>query len=237
VAAREPEEFGDVLVLDDVINIDDHSFRISDGVLTDFFNILPFHYGRDLSGRTSGGPVTDFRRGVRIVLPDSDGWASTLAGDRELEDTGSQTNFDQAVAAPQMDLYAVSDRSLALSVLNRVLSRYSFPMRRVELTVPLSGTSIDIGDVFAVTHVEGIGADGWVGRILRCLHHELDANDNAVRLIAYDLGRSVSYAFVLGDRDELPTLYPDASGAELTYGFLADRLTGRFSNDDRGRHL
>lgn len=184
MAAREPDGPPVSLVaLDDVISITDRSFRISDGVLSEFFNILPYRYGRDLSGRKKGGAV--FTHGVRIVLPETDGWRSTADGVTQVEDTASQFNFDQEISAPQMDLHFIADATIALQIVNRVLNRYSFPLRKVQLSVPLSGTSIDLGDIFTITHIEGIGSSGWTNEPLRCIRHTLNPNTNLVTLDAY----------------------------------------------------
>lgn len=183
LASREPDEVPtSFTTLTDVINITERSFRISDGVLSDFFNILPYRYGRDLSGRSSGGPLTV--NGLRLVLAQSDGWQSTADGVTFVEDTASQFNFDQEISAPQMDLHFIRDASVAIQIVSRVLNRYSFPLRRVTLTVPLSGTSVDLGDVFGVTDIEGIGASGWTNEPLLCERHILDPNTNSVTLSA-----------------------------------------------------
>jgi hypothetical protein len=210
IASREPDDIPAGLdVVDDVINIAESSFRVSDGVTSDFFNVLPYRYGRDLSGRTSGGPVFDWTRGVRVVLPNSDGWQSTADGNIQVEDAASEYHFDQVIAAQQMDLHFLSDQTLAAQVANRVLRRYSFPKRRVTFTVPLSGTSIDLGDVFALTHIEGIGANGYTEEPMRCERHELECNQNTVTITAYTI-RNIADLVVTPDTFDLVTT-PDGT--------------------------
>lgn len=182
LASREPDTIPDDLdTVDDVININDGSFSISDGVLTELWNVQPFRYGRNLSGRTTGGG-TAIIRGQRVVIPELDEWQSTQDGEVPMEDEASQFHFDQVKEASQMDLFFIHDRTTARQLISRVLMRYSFPLRRAAMTLPLSGLSKDLGDCFRATHLEGVGADGWQREPVRVQDHTLENNEESVTL-------------------------------------------------------
>lgn len=187
---REPASIpGSLTNYTDIINIVDGSLAISDQV-REFFNILPYKWGPDFSGRISGGPIT-IPGGVHLNLPSSQGWNSIAAGEKQITSPTSIIAMGQSVPTQSMDLPAIPDTTQAALVLARCLQRRSYPLRVVRLKLPLSGTNIDLGDTFTVTAADGIGASGWSGRALRCYHHILDPNTNTVTIDAYDLYRAL----------------------------------------------
>jgi hypothetical protein len=188
IAAYEPASAPATMqAIDDVTNIEADSLTIQDDVPGRFWNIQPYRYAPDYSGRHLGDAV--FVGGVRIVPPDPGGWLSAVNGDTELRDSASITNYDQEIAGQNLDLHFIRDSADALAVVTRRLNRYKNPLRSAQLTVPLSGTSVDLGDIFTVSAVDGISATGWTDRPLRCVRHELNPNQNTVTLEAYDIQR------------------------------------------------
>ncbi len=99
------------------------------------------------------------------------------------------------MAAPNLDLYFLRNGTDALAIVTRRLERYKNPLRVASLTVPLSGTSIDLGDVFYLQAIDGIGPDGYTAadpRPYRCTRHELDPNANTTTIEGYDIERVLS---------------------------------------------
>lgn len=164
----------DPVAIDDIVNITADSFSIRDQVTTEFFNILPYVHTRDYVGRTDGG------------------WGSIEAGEIDVRDATSITNYDQERESPTFELHMLRNRTAlgasAIAVtMARKLARYRHPLRTAACTVPLSGTNIEVGDLFTMTHLEGIGTTGWADRLVLCTRHELDPNLNRVRLEVYDV--------------------------------------------------
>jgi hypothetical protein len=200
IAAYEPEtEPDDLSSVNDVTNILADSLSIRDDVSSRFWNIQPYRYGEDYSGKTTGEPI--FVNGVRIVPPNSERWQSVLDGNIEIRDATSIANYDQEIEGPSLDFHFLRSATDALAVAGRRLNRYLNPLRTVTFTVPLSGTSIDLGDLFTLSAIDGMTATGWTDRPLRCVRHELDPNANTVTIEAYDLRRVVATR-TLGDETD-----------------------------------
>lgn len=188
IASREPDSAPvDPEDLDDVKNILAETLTIRDNVTARFFNIQPYRWGQFYDRSVDGGEI--FEGGVRLVIPSHGGWQSTKDGETDLRDAASISNYDQEVAASSLDLYFLRNSTDAQAIAQRRLDRYKNPLRVVSLEVPLSGTNVDLGDVFTVTAIEGISDSGWTDRPLRCTRHELDPNQNTVTLDAYDIQR------------------------------------------------
>jgi hypothetical protein len=162
----------DPVEIDDIVNITADTFAIRDLVNTEFFNILPYTHTRDYTGVTESG------------------WHSIEAGEVDVRDTSSITNYDQERESPTFELAMLREETASAAitaVMSRKLARYRHPLRTASLILPLSGTQIEVGDLFRMSHIEGIGASGWVDRLVRCTRHELDPNLNRVRLEVYDV--------------------------------------------------
>lgn len=171
----------DIEEIDDVINIIADSFTVEDRVQSDFFNILPYVHTRDYTDRVEGG------------------WFSLAHGDVDVRDAESIEKYDQEREAPRFEfqfLRSTSTQGAATIaiVLESLKRRYRQPLRVAIMSLSLSGTRIEWGQVFKATHIEGIGASGWIRKTLRCLRHELDPNTNRVRLEAYDVEQVFSSA-------------------------------------------
>jgi hypothetical protein len=199
--------------VDDVTNIVDRSFEILDEVTGAFFNIFPFAHSRDLVGRFADGwgVIDETRSDVSIAM------------------------YEQERTAPRVELQILRGETAQgaatiLDVMARKRGRYQDPRRRVTLALPFSGLSYEPGDVFPITHIEGIGAEGWVDHDVRVARHEVDLDAGQVRLDCYDLeslwGLSGLWA---------PDGTPDRDGAseaeKLAYLFWAPDAPDNFYSD------
>ncbi|HJP61258.1 MAG TPA: hypothetical protein VJ865_14720, partial [Gemmatimonadaceae bacterium] len=154
----------------DVISIRDGSFSIRDEVQTAFFNILPYVHTRDYTNR------------ARI------GWY----GSDEVRSQTSIDNYDQERESPRFDLHCLRSNTTQgaatiTDVMARKLARYQDPRRTGTITLPFSGLNYEPGSTAAITHIEGIGANGWLQKEVRFTRHEVDPTDGKVRLDFYDL--------------------------------------------------
>jgi hypothetical protein len=152
----------------DVINIVDGTFEIVDEVNTGFYNVHPYAYDEDYTGR---------REGI---------WVTGLE-----QDDNSIANYDQEREVPQRWEFAMlrtanSEQQLTLEdVIARKVARYANPRRKVTLAVSFSGLSLECGDVIPVTHIEGIGASGWSEQSVRIHRHDVDPTHGRVLLEGY----------------------------------------------------
>jgi hypothetical protein len=127
--------------------------------------------------------------------------------------------------------------SVAFDVVTRRLTRSKEPPVIVKWQTGMNGLSNELGDVVALTHFEGSGADGWQGRPVRILRHITDPDQFTVTIEALDMQRLFQGAFVLGDTVTLPALWTAASLDQQRYGYLADETTGLFSSGQPGKRL
>jgi hypothetical protein len=167
----------DPVQINDIINVVADTFKIRDLVSSEFYNVLPYVHTQDYTGITESG------------------WLSNESGERDVHDDDSIENYEQEREAPTFELAALrgdvpvdSPASQAIAiVMARKLARYRHPLRVAAITVPLSGTSVEVGDIFQLSHIEGIGASGWVDRLVRATRHVLDPNMNRVTIEVYDV--------------------------------------------------
>ena len=111
-----------------------------------FFNIIPYVHSRDYTGR------------------ERTGWY----GNAEIRSDDSITNYDQEREAPRFELHACrantpQGSATITDVMARKLARYQDPRRIGSLQMPFEGLEYEPGSTAAITHIEGIGADGWAG--------------------------------------------------------------------------
>lgn len=206
--------------ISDVLNINNGGLEITDLVNTDFFNIFPYKYSRDYTGRVQAG------------------WS----GITEIRDETSITLYDQERESPSLDFQLVRDLTAAgTNTINDVIARrkrrFRHPRRKVRIVLPFSGLSYEIGDVVPVTTVEGIGADGWTNNNIRLTRHEVDPTGAKVTIEGYDMEQVLASGFILGNRSTLAASWPSASTADRVYGYLGDRSTGTFSTGDPAKVL
>lgn len=183
-AIREPDAVPEVPashVINDVVHIIDRSATVEALIHSDFFNVWQWRYAQDYSGRSSGGSI--MVGGLHLQLPASGDWKTGTD-----QDTASQSNND-AIVLDKIDFYFLEDPALAQAVIDRRKRRFKNPRVQVKLAISLQSTSIEVGDVFLCTNIEGPGAAGFVNQPLRCDMHDLDCNRNVGEVRAYDIGR------------------------------------------------
>lgn len=169
----------------DILDILAGTFKIIDEIQTNFFNVIPYVHTEDYCGRSS----TPWRSGAL-----------------EIRDAISIANYDQERASGIFDFWMIRGRNRAsdsefynqgtamvADVVARILKRYSNVRRVVTLALPFTGLMYELGDIFPLTSVEGIGANGWINRTIRVLRHEVFPSEGKVLLDCYDL------EVVLGD--------------------------------------
>jgi hypothetical protein len=160
----------DLPVIGDVLSIRQGSFNLIDQVQSAFFNIIPYVHSRDYTGREKSG------------------WK----GNAEIRSDESITNYDQEREAPKMELHACrantpQGSATIADVMARKLARFQDPRRIGSLQMPFEGLNYEPGSVVAITHLEGIGAEGWTGREVRIIRHEVEPTTGLIRLDFYDL--------------------------------------------------
>lgn len=195
----EPDDYDDALdEVDDVIVINAGSFQIVDQVATNFWNVIPFRHTYDYCGRMQAQFNTD--------------WRSEMTGDLERRHATSIANYEQERVAGTYEFKFIRGRNrlsdspwydqgrlTVEDIMMRLAARYCDPRRIVTLAGPLNLLHYECGDVFPLSSLEGIGASGWDGRMVRIINHSIDPNKGEVTLDCYDLRT------VIENREELTT--------------------------------
>lgn len=139
-----------------------------------------------------------------------------------------------------LNLRYVADDSAAFDVVQRFVIQHKNPRRLAQLSVPLSEfAGLDISDIIEVSHP---GAIDEIPRKYQVRRVNVDFSADVVQLEALDITSMTGGMFVLGNRELVPgTLKPrwsDTDEFSRGYGYLADRMTGYFSNGtDYGKVL
>lgn len=154
-----------------------------------------------------------------------------------VSDAESIESYGVELEDQRVDFYLVRLAIVAHDIAARRLARTKDPPRLVSFTTGLQGLNVELGDVILVTHVDGIGANGYARQPLRVIRHEFDPDQYTVRLEAYDAGYLFAGAFILGDESTLPADWDDADATERRYGYLADEVTETFTNGDPIKRL
>jgi len=186
----------DLPVIGDVLSIRQGSFNLVDQVQSAFFNIIPYVHSRDYTGREKGG------------------WK----GNAEIRSDESITNYDQEREAPKMELHACrantpQGSATIADVMARKLARFQDPRRIGSLQMPFEGLNYEPGSVVAITHLEGIGAEGWTGREVRIIRHEVEPTTGLIRLDFYDLTAVLENHEALRRRRDSSTTTTEPKGA------------------------
>lgn len=195
----EPEDDSTSLdAIDDVTGITDGTFEVVDQVTQNFWNVLPFRHTYDYTGRMQQQFRTE--------------WRSEMTGDLERRHESSIANYEQERPSSVYEFKFIRGRNrlsdspyydqgsaTVEDIMMRLVARYADPKRIVTLGTAFNGLQYECGDIFPVTTVEGIGAAGWVGRMVRVINHTVYPSRGQVLLECYDL-RTVIEA-----REELTT--------------------------------
>lgn len=184
--------------LTDIMDITAGTFQVVDQVAMNFWNVIPFRHTFDYTGRMQSQFKTD--------------WRSEMSGDLERRHASSILNYEQERPSAVYEFKFIRGRNrlsdspyydqgtaTAEDVMMRLAARYADPKRIVTLATVYNALQYECGEVFPVSSVEGIGASGWSGRMVRIINHHTDLNKGQVLLDCYDL-RSV-----IDRREELTT--------------------------------
>jgi hypothetical protein len=155
----------------------------------------------------------------------------------EVEDETAIDDLREERRSQTLELWGVRSGTVAQDISMRRLLYRKEPPVTVTIQTNLKGLSTELGDVVKVTHAEGASASGWTSRPLRVLRHITDPTRYTVKLVAVDVERLYSGAFILGDETALAADWDDATEADKRYGYLCDETTGQFTNGNLGKRL
>jgi hypothetical protein len=127
--------------LSDVLDIFSGSFDIEDRV-DELFNFYDYRFARNYS---TTDPVIAWTSG-------------------NVQDATSILNYQETKKAPALDLEMIRSAAIAQDIVTRKLLRTKTPPRIVKFKTGLHGFNYELGDIVKITHFEGIGGSGWVGR-------------------------------------------------------------------------
>lgn len=209
--AMEPDDYDDAKPdINDVIDITDGTFQVVDQVATNFWNVLPFRHTFDYCGRMQAQFQTD--------------WRSEMTGDLERRHESSIANYEQERPSGVYEFKFIRGRNrlsdspwydqgsdTVEDIMMRLAARYADPMRIVTLAAPLNLLHYECGDVFSLSTVEGIGAEGWSGRMVRIINHHTHPDKGHVLIDCYDLRT------VVDNREELTTTTGGSPGGSPEY--------------------
>lgn len=187
------------------------SFSVQ-SLVAEFFNRVPFMYG---------------------ILPES----GTFILYSEVKDPDSITKSLETRSAAIRELPFVRSAPVAFDIASRFLLRSSEVPRKASWQMGMSGLNFELGDIVLVTHIDGIGENGYEATPMRVTRQDYDPQNFTVSVEAYDVGIFFSDVFLLGDETALPALWTDANPTQRTFGYLADDVTTTFGDGARGKRL
>jgi hypothetical protein len=157
----------------------------------------------------------------------------------EVEDPDSIAGYRERVPSREMEFFYVRDEDTATDLAQREMMFTRYVPRLVYWRQPLSGLSIELGDLVKMTHLDGVGqsGNGFVNTPLLVERHNFDPRRFSVYMEAWDVERLFSTSFRLGS-DAWGVDWVTASTEQRrVYGFLADQTTGLFSDGEPGKRL
>jgi hypothetical protein len=170
-----------------------------------------------------------------------DPWAVKEA---EVSDAIAEAALGEEKKGQTVELWGVRDEAVAQDIAMRRLMYYKEPPLKTKQTTNLKGLSTELGEVIKVTHLDGLGATGYVDRLLLVERHITNPSKYSVRFEAIDVQRLFGSPsgegggpFILGDEGTLAASWATATNANKVYGYLADETTGVFSNGKPGKRL
>ena len=156
---------------------------------------------------------------------------------RDVSDADSILNALQTKKSQTIDLWLAPSSGQALDVASRRLLRTKEIPRIVQFVTGLQALNTELGDIVRVTHLEGIGASGWVDRAIFLTRHELDPDRLTITLEGIDVDRLFAGNFILGDEVTLAATWGAADATDRTYGYLCDETTELFGDGAAGKRL
>ena len=156
-----------------------------------------------------------------------------------LKDDDSIDKYERVIEAPIRTLPWTRHSGTATDVVTHVLRLSKNPPILATFAVPLKALNDEIATLIAVTHPDGIEAvsTGWIRRACKILRSDIDFDrcisilqvldvDTLITVLGY-----VHYGSRLFSAENLVYITADMSH-KSTYGYLADRTSGRYSNGD-----
>ena len=195
-------------VVDDVHDVLKDSFDIEDD-LQSHFNDMPFSYARDYASRSD-----------------------RMTRRREIVDADSIARYGATLVAPGLLFEMVRHEATATDVIQRRMLRMKDPPRRAKFSLGLKGVNYELGDLIALTHYSGVGAEGWLEQPLRIVRHEFDLVRLAINLDCVDMSPLFGAGFILGDEVTLDPTWLVADKTDQKYGYLGVEGPNTFTNGD-----
>lgn len=160
--------------LTDVYDIVKDSFDIEDE-LDAHFNIVPYAYSRDYSGKTA------------------DGWNYSLEkSDSDSIEKYSSPSYVAELRMGPLLLYFVRDTAQALIVATRRLDRHKDPPRLASWRVTWAGFNHELGDIFKVDYFGGVGSAGYKLQPMRLIRLDADPDHYSIDFQAWVMRKPVS---------------------------------------------
>lgn len=147
-----------------------------------------------------------------------------------VQDDVSIAAYEETKASDVLEYWFIRSSAQAEEVARRRLTRNKVPPRIAEFTTTLIGLNTDIGDYIGVTHIDGIGPNGWENQPIYVTRHVFDTDKFTVTLEGYDVSRIVASSAVLGDESTMAATWLAASGEERGLFYLGDETTGQMSD-------
>lgn len=147
-----------------------------------------------------------------------------------VEDAVSIAAYEETKASDTLEYWFIRSEAQAEDVARRRLTRNKVPPRIVEFDTTLIGLSSDLGDYIGVTHIDGIGVNGWDNQPVYITRHVFDTDKLKVTLTGYDVARLVAGAATLGDEDVMAATWLTALSGDRGYFYLGDEVTGEMSD-------
>jgi len=133
-----------------------------------WFNVHPYDYRRDYNENApTEWELTGEARDAQLIA-----------------DYGGEQR-----TAERVQLHMVRSLAVAEDIMSWRLRLMGEPPRLVTFDVSLDALDIEPGEIVRVTHLDGIGAQGWQQHPVRVTRHEYDVERLKVRLEAYDANR------------------------------------------------
>jgi hypothetical protein len=128
-----------------------------------------------------------------------------------------------------LHLKYVSDNDCAFDVVQRFVIQRKNPRRVATLDIPLTEfLGVDIADIISIHHPNAIDPGKRKYQVRRV---NIDFNADIVQVEAMDITSLTGGVFILGNRQLLHKKWNDAEDNERNYGYLADNVSGYFSNN------
>lgn len=111
---------------------------------------------------------------------------------QSVADAAVQTAQREVNESDVLQLFMVRDSNTADDVAARRLLRLKRAPRYQDVVLDLSGLQIDLGDIYRVTHYDGLGPNGYVEEPFFCVRHKVDLYKMQVTLTGFNIGRILS---------------------------------------------